>query len=108
MVAKIAEDDRATRESPARALELGGYLVVGVDEADGGPGDRDAGLRHGRELAGAVGRRDVVGFDRVNVFLLTADGSELEPVTTGDDGEHHRHHRAGLPEGEGVHQQDPG
>ncbi len=29
--------------------------------------------------------RDVVGFDRVNVFLLTADGSELEPVTTGDD-----------------------
>jgi signal transduction histidine kinase/DNA-binding response OmpR family regulator/putative methionine-R-sulfoxide reductase with GAF domain len=31
--------------------------------------------------------RDVVGFDRVNVFLLTADGSELEPVTTGDDGE---------------------
>src|SRR2546428_2479104 len=31
--------------------------------------------------------RDVVGFDRVNVLLLTADGSELEPVTTGDDGE---------------------
>src|SRR5438093_9252681 len=31
--------------------------------------------------------REVVGFDRVNVFLLTADGSELEPVTTGDDGE---------------------
>ncbi len=31
--------------------------------------------------------RDVVGFDRVNVFLLTADGSELEPVTTGDDDE---------------------
>jgi PAS domain S-box-containing protein len=29
--------------------------------------------------------RDVVGFDRVNVLLLTADGSELEPVTTGDD-----------------------
>jgi len=29
--------------------------------------------------------RDVVGFDRVNVFLLTADGSELEPVTTGGD-----------------------
>ena len=29
--------------------------------------------------------RDVVGFDRVNVFLLTADGSELEAVTTGDD-----------------------
>ena len=29
--------------------------------------------------------RDVVGFDRVNVFLLTADGSELEPVATGDD-----------------------
>jgi PAS domain S-box-containing protein len=33
--------------------------------------------------------RDVVGFDRVNVFLLTADGSELEPVTTGDDDEPH-------------------
>jgi len=31
--------------------------------------------------------RDVVGFDRVNVFLLTADGGELEPVTTGDDEE---------------------
>src|SRR5215813_12232582 len=31
--------------------------------------------------------RDVVGFDRVNVFLLTPDGSELEPVTTGDDDE---------------------
>jgi len=31
--------------------------------------------------------RDVVGFDRVNVFLLTADGSELEPVTTGGDDE---------------------
>ena len=31
--------------------------------------------------------RDVVGFDRVNVLLLTADGSELEPVTTGDDDE---------------------
>ena len=29
--------------------------------------------------------RDVVGFDRVNVLLLTGDGSELEPVTTGDD-----------------------
>jgi PAS domain S-box-containing protein len=35
--------------------------------------------------------RDVVGFDRVNVLLLTADGSELEPVTTGDD-----HEPAGL------------
>ena len=31
--------------------------------------------------------RDVVGFDRVNVFLLTAAGGELEPVTTGDDEE---------------------
>src|SRR5437870_1161505 len=29
--------------------------------------------------------RDVVGFDRVNVFLLTADGAELELVTTGGD-----------------------
>jgi PAS domain S-box-containing protein len=29
--------------------------------------------------------RDVVGFDRVDVFLLTADGSELEPVPAGDD-----------------------
>jgi two-component system NtrC family sensor kinase len=29
--------------------------------------------------------RDVVGFDRVNVFLLTADGSELELVTAGGD-----------------------
>jgi PAS domain S-box-containing protein len=29
--------------------------------------------------------RDVVGFDRVNVFLLTADGSALEPVTGGGD-----------------------
>ena len=34
--------------------------------------------------------RDVVGFDRVNVFLLTADGSALEPVTGGGD--------AGAPE----------
>jgi len=31
--------------------------------------------------------RDVVGFDRVNVLLLTADGSELEPVTIGADDE---------------------
>ena len=31
--------------------------------------------------------RDVVGFDRVNVLLLTADGSELEPVTLGGDDE---------------------
>jgi len=31
--------------------------------------------------------RDVVGFDRVNVFLLTADGTELEPVTAGNDEE---------------------
>jgi PAS domain S-box-containing protein len=31
--------------------------------------------------------RDVVGFDRVNVLLLTADGAELEPATTGDDEE---------------------
>ena len=30
--------------------------------------------------------RDVVGFDRVNVFLLTADGSDLELVTAGGDG----------------------
>src|SRR3989441_3545600 len=29
--------------------------------------------------------REVVGFDRVNVFLLTADGAELELVTTGGD-----------------------
>jgi PAS domain S-box-containing protein len=29
--------------------------------------------------------REVVGFDRVNVFLLTADGSELELVTAGGD-----------------------
>src|SRR2546425_412652 len=30
--------------------------------------------------------RDVVGFDRVDVFLLTADGTQLERVTTGSAG----------------------
>ena len=43
--------------------------------------------RDDRLAAFVSAARDVVGFDRVNVLLLTADGSELEPVTTGDDGE---------------------
>ena len=43
--------------------------------------------RDDRLVAFVRAARDVVGFDRVNVFRLPADGSELEPVTTGDDDE---------------------
>src|SRR2546427_3410918 len=39
--------------------------------------------RDARLAAFVHAARDVVGFDRVNVFLLTADGAELEPMTTG-------------------------
>ena len=41
----------------------------------------------GERLAAFVrAARDVVGFDRVHVFLLTADGSALEQVATGNEG----------------------
>ena len=40
--------------------------------------------RHDRLTAFVRAARDVVGFDRVNVFLLTSDGSELELVTSSD------------------------
>jgi PAS domain S-box-containing protein len=43
--------------------------------------------RHDRLAAFVRAARDVVGFDRVNVLLLTADGSELELVTSGDGDE---------------------
>ena len=43
--------------------------------------------RDARLAAFVHAARDVVGFDRVNVFLLTADGSELELATAGGDEE---------------------